>query len=529
MNKSGILNTTSPHVRGWRAAALSLGGCVDAACLLRTALLASALIAGSVAALHAQEDQEEPEDPATRNLNEGYEAKESGDLAGAVDAFRRAMEADPSNLDATLELGHTLLELKREEEAIPVFEHAVELAPERADLWAQLGYLYEGEERKEKAADAFRRAMDADPGNLEYTLALGYTLVDLERNREAIPVFEHALGLAPERGDVWAQLGYLYVEEDRKEDALEAFLEVERLNPEKYDDRMQLAYLLDELGHEWEARKRFAHVAYAPAVDPELREQAKEALQNYADLGIVAMGTRSVEMYGEPYYTARFKNFILPGWVRGSLTVAPRIGLDLYTVARVTMDTRTEGGGELPQILSDNMIGGGLGVRVRPLGPWATLYGEVGFAAPLRSRPDPLPEGDYRAGVVLADVWTFRGRPGDVFADASWYNRYRNSILYGTAIQLFNIPREDRKRGWDYYGRLNLSADTDNEFFNNILEVGPGIRYLTGLPLNLTVFAEALGGLYTRGNPDGSDTYGDLRIGLLLYGKHFWLARDEYY
>jgi tetratricopeptide (TPR) repeat protein len=104
----------------------------------------------------------------------------------AIDAYRRAVRADPAFLDARINLGSLLHEAGRLEEAEAAYREAIAVCGEDAVLLYNLGVLLDHAGRKEEALAAYRKALAGDPAlaDCHYNLALLYE--ELRRPREAI-------------------------------------------------------------------------------------------------------------------------------------------------------------------------------------------------------------------------------------------------------------------------------------------------------------------------------------------------------
>src|SRR5258708_529044 len=80
---------------------------------LMAALVGCSAIAQDVASLYRQ----------------GVDRQHLGDLAGAVESYRKCLAQDPANVAAHSNLGAALAGLGRYDEAIPEYERALQSAP----------------------------------------------------------------------------------------------------------------------------------------------------------------------------------------------------------------------------------------------------------------------------------------------------------------------------------------------------------------------------------------------------------------
>jgi tetratricopeptide (TPR) repeat protein len=111
---------------------------------------------------------------------------EEKDPRAAVEAYRRAIAADPKLLDAYVNQGWLLHDAGRLAEAERVYRAGIEACGEDATLLYNLGVLLVDMQRKEDAAEVYEAALRARSGfaDCHYNLALLYE--ELDRPRDAI-------------------------------------------------------------------------------------------------------------------------------------------------------------------------------------------------------------------------------------------------------------------------------------------------------------------------------------------------------
>ncbi|HSG48542.1 MAG TPA: tetratricopeptide repeat protein, partial [Longimicrobiales bacterium] len=81
----------------------------------------------------------------------------------AIDAYRRALELDPSHSDAHLNMGRLLHEAGRIEEAEEHYRRAVSADPESARAFYNLGVALEDQSAAAAAMEAYQAARRLDP------------------------------------------------------------------------------------------------------------------------------------------------------------------------------------------------------------------------------------------------------------------------------------------------------------------------------------------------------------------------------
>src|SRR4030095_12142602 len=116
---------------------------------------------------------EQPEVSAESHFADGA-ALENEDVDAAVEAYEHAVAADPTLLDAHINLGRLLHESGRDAHAARVYRAALEVCGEEPLLLFNLGVLLDDRGRKSDAIQTYEAALRIDPAlaDCHYNLAL---------------------------------------------------------------------------------------------------------------------------------------------------------------------------------------------------------------------------------------------------------------------------------------------------------------------------------------------------------------------
>jgi tetratricopeptide (TPR) repeat protein len=117
---------------------------------------------------------------------ERAEALEESDGIAAVDAYRRAIAADPSHVEARINLGRLLHNTGRLPQAESVYREAIAACGPDPVLLFNFGVLLDDMKRKDEAAGAYEEALRADPAFADCCYNLALLCEELGRRREAI-------------------------------------------------------------------------------------------------------------------------------------------------------------------------------------------------------------------------------------------------------------------------------------------------------------------------------------------------------
>ena len=112
-------------------------------------------------------------------------ALEKDDAGAALDAYERAIAADPTLLEAQINLGCLLHEAGRLADAERVYRNALEAHGGDPVLQYNLGVLLDDMDRKTEAIEAYEAALRGDPGLEECHYNLALLCEDVSRPQEA--------------------------------------------------------------------------------------------------------------------------------------------------------------------------------------------------------------------------------------------------------------------------------------------------------------------------------------------------------
>jgi tetratricopeptide (TPR) repeat protein len=121
----------------------------------------------------------EPETPEEETAEEWFDRGveiEFEDAEAAMDAYRQALEIDPTMVDARLNLGRLLHEAGRTVEAEGHYRSALETRPDDPTALFNLGVALQDLGRPAEAAEIYEKALEIDPAlaDAHYNLAVVY-------------------------------------------------------------------------------------------------------------------------------------------------------------------------------------------------------------------------------------------------------------------------------------------------------------------------------------------------------------------
>jgi tetratricopeptide (TPR) repeat protein len=198
------------------------------------------------------------------------------DLSKAEQAYRKAVDLDPSELSHLRGLGQTLMAEEKFPDALAVYQKLADLMPDDADVYLRIAQIYREMHQLDRAEESLLKARQYAPGSLEvmYNEAMLYQAQG--RYDDAITVLSDAItgvkgqsAVLPSRrrslAILYQELGQLYKERQNYPAAIFTFNELGHLGDE--EDRRARLLVMD---------------TYRSAKDlPKALQAGKEALAKY--------------------------------------------------------------------------------------------------------------------------------------------------------------------------------------------------------------------------------------------------------
>ena len=173
-------------------------------------------------------------------------AYNSGDVAGSVEQFMTAVEANPDNAEALNNLGQVLVRTGRASEAIPYFDRALQISGDTWSYHFNRARAFGEMQLWPRAIAGYRDAARLFPDDYATQFNLAKALQANGELAEAIETFERAIVLAPGQADFHLSLGLALEAAQRPKDAAAAysrFLELEPSSPDAEKIQARISHL----------------------------------------------------------------------------------------------------------------------------------------------------------------------------------------------------------------------------------------------------------------------------------------------
>jgi tetratricopeptide (TPR) repeat protein len=155
----------------------------------------------------------------------------SGKYSEAADAYKKALNIDPSDAEALNGLGISYMKLKKNKEAIEIYKQAIALGSNTAWVYSNLGLAYIEARMYKEALEPLTQATNIMPELEEAHYNLGIAYKNLGMPKEAIASFKNAISINPNSRDAHFGLGLTHMDVKDKDSALEEYSLLKTLDP----------------------------------------------------------------------------------------------------------------------------------------------------------------------------------------------------------------------------------------------------------------------------------------------------------
>jgi protein O-mannosyl-transferase len=282
------------------------------------------------------------DDNSVAHNNLGATLLDEGRVDEAIGHFRRALQINPRNAFAYNNLGAALIRTGRPDEAVGPFTTALEIDPQYADAYNGLGNALLETNRVGDAAARYRKALDLDPEHAEAHNGLGNAFLRAGRVDDAIAQYDATLALDPRHVDAYNGIGNALLRSGRVDDAIAQYARALAIDPRHVLSQNGIATALVQAGRVDEA---IGHWEQALRLDPNF----PSACNNFAWVLSTAQdpasrnGARAIELAERASRLAGGQNPLFLATLAAAYAEGGRFD-DAVRVARAAIDLATATG-----------------------------------------------------------------------------------------------------------------------------------------------------------------------------------------
>lgn len=367
------------------------------------------------------------------------------------------------------------------------------------------------------------------PGHPVYDLWDQFYKTEKNNPAQAEQILIQLTEKTPQDVRVWKSLTYLQINQKRPEDALKSITQARELSPQDEELTLQQAYLLNGLGRNAEAVSVFKTLQNSQ--NPQTKATADQAVLNLQGDQSSTGGAYFADIYFSPSYEDRFSMGVSPLKARSGRYFGESQQGQIYGFASLNRDTKSKGNTNPATlhsnalIFDDNAAIAGVGVSYQPwLNVPVRTYAEVGVSYDLIDRDRSRTRESVVAGVTGYEEWQHQkltenaSSPNwytDAYGNIATYSREDYSVLSDLRVRS-GLNFADQ--GLKFYGKAHAINDTAQRYYNNLIEVGPGISWKPFKQFPATLSVEKMYGKYISGTPSEiKNTYDNTRVELTFY------------
>ena len=184
-------------------------------------------------------EREEPKDrpitsEAIHHFNLGVCFYNQRETLKAIQAYQKAIELNPTYIEAYNNLGIIYQELGDFGRALETYQKATEINPQYEKAYNNLGILLLFKGRLEEATEAFQKALAINPNNVESLINLGVLFKKQGQSDKGIEFYQKAIAVNPLRGETHYNIGLLYEEMENVELAVDHYQKFIQLSSKTY-------------------------------------------------------------------------------------------------------------------------------------------------------------------------------------------------------------------------------------------------------------------------------------------------------
>jgi tetratricopeptide (TPR) repeat protein len=202
--------------------------------------------------------------------NLGFYLSNRGEVAEAMENYRKSLEINPNYEDAHNNLGYAYAGQKKYPEAIAEYEAALRIRPNHPEVHNNLGNAFGDLGRADEAIAHYRITLQQKPDHADAHNNLGVALAMKGQFDEAIEHFHAAMRYKPNDASAHSNLGNTYGMQGNFDLAIPEYTKAIRLNPKDSQAQNNLAITLFKQGKVDEAISHYRAALELKPNDPQI-------------------------------------------------------------------------------------------------------------------------------------------------------------------------------------------------------------------------------------------------------------------
>ena len=225
-----------------------------------------------------------------------------GDLAGSIEFFEKAVEADPDDPERKELYAKVLYNLERYSEAEVLLDQVIELTPDRPGIHLLAANVHAVQGSYAEAREALAKEAELSPQDVRVFQRLAWIAEKEGKTDESIRANESVVALDPENVEAWLALGDSYAEKKEMGKSEQAFTRVIELDPSNaYKTFFNIGVLIENRPNPSPSEERRALEAFRKAVEikPDYAKAHRHLAYALLRSGDLAGARKELELYLE--------------------------------------------------------------------------------------------------------------------------------------------------------------------------------------------------------------------------------------
>ena len=208
----------------------------------------------------------------------GQNLSTQGKIPQAITCYRRAIQLQPTLINAYLHLGKLLTKAGEVSQALLYYQEGIKHNPQNYQLYFNLGLCFSQQSNWQPAINCYRQALQIKSDSWETLHNLGAALSHQQLRSEAMVVYRRAIKLKPDAPWSYNDLGSLLLQANRPEEAIAVFRKAISLKANFADAHRNLGDALTKVGQWRSAASAYQAAAKIQADLPYLHQKLGHVL-----------------------------------------------------------------------------------------------------------------------------------------------------------------------------------------------------------------------------------------------------------
>jgi tetratricopeptide (TPR) repeat protein len=209
----------------------------------------------------------------------------AGENSLAIETYRKAITADPTDPDRYLDGTRLLIDLDRYDEAAEMVQHGLSLVPDPYPLTIRLGAIAMMRGNRDQARDLYHRAIDEHPAVALGYVALAQTYMKEGKDEEALKILTDGRAAVPRDFALEYVFGLASSQVGQQQQAVQALKSAEQLSPSVVEPHYQLGLIYMKQQQWKEAQGEFEQVLKLDPHNAPTYYQLSRAYQRLGETG----------------------------------------------------------------------------------------------------------------------------------------------------------------------------------------------------------------------------------------------------